>query len=88
MSNLSNKAKAIEIQNSERIVFVPKFGCYVSIVPTGKVFTVEIFPFEKMFLLDSPCCLLSCSGCENDTSDERQFQSFCNNKHRYDENKS
>ena len=45
MSNVLNKAKAIEIQNSERIVFVPKFGCSVLIVPTGKKFTVEIFPF-------------------------------------------
>ena len=28
----------------ERIVFVPKFGCFVVLGPTGKVYTVEIFP--------------------------------------------
>ena len=29
-SKLSNTAKAIEIKNSERIVFVPRFGCFVA----------------------------------------------------------
>ena len=58
-SNLSNKAKAIEIQNSERIVFVPKFGCFVVLGPTGKVYTVEIFPVEKC------SCLIPRAACSH-----------------------
>ena len=56
-SSLSNKAKAIEIQNSERIVFVAMFACFVVMGPTGKVYTVETFPVEKCSCLipDAAC---------------------------------
>ena len=41
---------------------------------TDKVFTVEIFLFEKcscLFLLDSPCCLFACSGCKDSPAHDR-----------------
>ena len=34
--NLSNEAKPKEIITSERVVFVPKFECFVVMGPTGK----------------------------------------------------
>ena len=48
----------------ERIVFVPKFGCFVVLGPTGKVYTVEIFPVEKN------SCLIPHAACSHDLAVE------------------